>query len=189
MLLRQLVAELSIFSHSVPLLGGKISPYDHDGLWKCFSEVTAVAHRLINEIYKGLGSQIPLDPVPHDVIKKYFTKSGLGEQFFATHTRYYLAIKKEKPSEDLGAKLQNMRIASEQDIVDLVNLFVSGVQKRYREAPPKGVTLGSDYGYFELLQEGEYWDNIKKHQNIAVWCPLSWDHMDLQLWGIKEDAG
>lgn len=163
-LLRQLVGELSTFSQTVSVLGGPLPAYRHDRLWECFDSAIRMAIQLLDELTGGY----EVVPLVYDG-KEYFA-AQLDDQVFEGNKRYYLAITVDLSPQELLRRLRATgKSSSREGIEDIRGANIFGLRIRHMETPPDGLPQRNNRVYFAIDQQGDDWDSIKQHQNIAVY--------------------
>ncbi|MGH7985772.1 MAG: type VI secretion system baseplate subunit TssK [Candidatus Binataceae bacterium] len=167
-LLRQLTGELSSFSTTISVLGARdgddgVPPYQHNELWRCFSQAIGRVRELLDEL--------TTTPVG-DVLLKHdgecFT-ADLDQQFLTGDNRYYLAIRSDLSPAQLYRLLQETgKITSRDDLPKLQKSFLFGLKLDVLESPPEELVARAHYRYFLIDQHSEHWQKIRQQRNIAV---------------------
>jgi type VI secretion system protein ImpJ len=182
-LLRQLIGEFSTFSETVSVLGeiasegsGSLPAYRHDQLRECFEAAMRVAKILLNELTKGPEYVVPL------VFDGDYFAAALDRQFFEGDNHYYLAIKADMPPRELEHLLMGTgKVCSHEEMEELRRRALPGLAARYLEAPPEELPRRTHCHYFELDHRGNLWRRIEQRQNIAVYCQLPPEKVEMQL--------
>jgi hypothetical protein len=117
----------------------------------------------------------------------YYT-AVLDKRFFEGNNHYYLAIKVDMPPRELERLFaETGKICPREEMEQLRVSALPGLAMHYLEAPPEELPRRAHFNYFALDHRGYLWRRIEQRQNIAVYCQLPPDKVEMQLLVLEED--
>lgn len=188
-LLRQMIGEFSTFSETISVLGGSATEsaappalsYRHDHLWECFDAALHIVRDLLSELAKGPDYVIPL------IFDGTCYTAPLDKRSLEGHNHYYLVIKVDMPPREVERLLtETGKVCARQDLEELRRRALSGVGAKYLEVPPEELPRRAHWAYFELAHRGPLWERIQQHENMAVYCQLPPETVEMQLSVLRD---
>jgi type VI secretion system protein ImpJ len=159
--LSRLAGELSIFER-----GGaevlRVQAYDHDRLGPCFHELTYTVHRLLDQILTGGFLQIPFLPEGELLVAR------LQQDYLEVLDEVYLCVHSQFDADELEDRLETSKIAASEDLPGLRLSRLPGLDVEIQKESPRGLPGEKSLHYFSIAQHGEYWDNVKRHLEVAI---------------------
>jgi type VI secretion system protein ImpJ len=141
--------------------------YDHTNLSECLTELDVVLRELLD-------TAIPTNCVTLKLEEKERSiyATSLDESRWLSAVQAYLAVTSEMDQARLIQKAPDwIRVASRDQIRDLVNRAVPGVTLRHQPTPPSAVPLKMGCQYFHLETTGPLWSAILQSRSLAAWVP------------------
>lgn len=180
--LRQLMGELSTFSERVSVTGETIDgkallpPYDHQGLWQCFSSAQRLITQLLDEITAGPEYMIAL------LFDGTYYATDLQPAMFEGRNRYYLAIETESdPQGLLKAIEQDAKVSSREYLPILIARALPGIRLEYLQAPPQELPRRINTLYFQIDHHSDQWSQVQKGNNLAVYWDTAPEDLKTEL--------
>lgn len=176
----QLVASLSIFTDRVNVLGKLkdgtqlLPEYDHDNLIHCFSMARQLIYELMDDIIIGPEYILPFKKSNSIYILE------ISQSIISSQYTYFLSIKNSDIA-NINDKINFMKISTAENIDTIVKRSLPGVTFKLQDIPPVGLPNREDITYLELQSDKEYWLNIKKFLNIAIYWDQIDDEVDIKL--------
>jgi type VI secretion system protein ImpJ len=174
-ILRMIVCELSAFSEDFTALGATsggdgsdvLPPYDHRAIEPGMRMALDKAHLLLGRLATG-----PADSIELVYDGEYF-KATLPPSFFEGRLpNYFLVIDSDFNKDQLTQALRNSKISDVSEMDRLRGGALYGLKIEHLTYPPEQLPQrAARYAYFEVEQRDHYWDLIKAHENIALYCP------------------
>lgn len=168
--LRECVGELSTFSARVDVLGRKndkevgIPPYDHLNLGYCFSTARQLINELLGEIMVGPEFRVFMEP------RDAYLVAALPQEFFADRSRFYLVTRSALNNEQLSqAFLQSARLAAPEDLSDIINLALPGIELIEVLTPPQGLPQRPGTRYYRIEQISQLWDRVGQCGELGMY--------------------
>lgn len=183
-ILRQLVGELSSFSGSTTVLGLRngeqgLPPYQHGGLWPCFSVARERILQLLDEL-----ATTPVGDVQLKRDGEYFT-ADLESRFLTGDNRYYLAIRSDLSPSQLYRELQDTgKITSRDDMPKLQKSFLFGLKLEVLDSPPEELLMRAHYRYFLVDQRSDHWQKIRQQGNITLYSKTMAPDTEIRLLAV-----
>ena len=180
--LRQLTGELSCFSAEVNLsngdrqASGRVSAYQHESLYDCFSTARSLITRLLDEITAGPEYVLALD---YD--GTYFT-AGLPPAIFEGRNRFYLIFETEQDPGVFVDALQTIsKLSSREALPILIARSLPGLKLTHLPTPPQELPRRPRSLYFQVNHHGEQWVQVQKGNNIALYWDAAPQDLKVEL--------
>lgn len=185
-LLRELVAELSVFSLDMSALGEnwqdeKLVPeYAHTDLGRCFRSTRDVIIRLLDGISAG-----PRFVTRFDFRDPYWT-AEIPQQILAetkTSGDYWLVLHSDsaEPQALRDSALRMLKLSSTSNMGSLLVRALPGIPLAAADGPPAGLPRRHGAFYFRIGRESPLWMEVEKTGSISLhWTEAPAD-LDAQL--------
>jgi type VI secretion system protein ImpJ len=180
--LRQMIGELSAFSEQVDVMGEIVQTeqgpleYDHNDLWKCYSEAKSTVTLLLDEITAGPEHAISLH------YDGTYYSAELPPALFEGGNRYYLLFETEA---DPGSVLQSLqsisKLSSRQSLPILIARSLPGAGIIPLDSPPQELPRKARAIYCQIEHHHEQWDQIQKDKNIAIYWDTAPEDLKVEL--------
>ena len=185
-LLRELLAELSVFSLEVSALGEnwegeqQLPAYEHENLGPCFRVLRDQTVRLLESISAGprwIGRFVYNDP--------YWTVE-VPQAVLAEDGEFWLVLTSEKSdSERLRASAQSMlKLSATTGIASLLVRAVPGIPLLYSEVPPAGLPRRPGALHFRIGTESPQWQEAALGRSFSIYWDDAPADLDAQLAAI-----
>jgi type VI secretion system protein ImpJ len=175
-----LAGELSTFTH--PRKRPPDFPvYLHEDLCASFAPVMAELRRSLSMVLEQNAVRIPLED------RKYGVRVGaISDRKLLEDSSFVLAVKANLPSEELRRHLPaQLKIGSVEQIRQLVNLQLPGIQVRPLAVAPRQIPFLSGYVYFELDRASEHWASLKTSGGFALHVGGEFPGLEMEFWAIR----
>ena len=186
-MLRELVAELSVFSLEISALGEnwqdeKLVPdYAHTDLGRCFRGVRDVIVSLLEGISAGPRFVTRFefkDPywtaeIPNQILAE--TRTSGGEFWLVLHSE----IVDPQAMRDSTSRM--LKLSATSAMGSLLVRALPGIPLAASDSPPAGMPRRHGAIYFRIGRESPLWAEIEKHGSIALHWTEAPDDMDAQL--------
>ncbi|MDT8272299.1 MAG: type VI secretion system baseplate subunit TssK [Desulfomonilia bacterium] len=181
-ILRQLIGELSTFSHEITVTGGAggeeqgLSPYLHQDLWSCFSTAQGIITRLLDEITAGPEYVFALT---YD--GTYFS-SELAPAIFEGKNRFFLVFESQQdPKELLGSLASSAKLSSRESLGILIARALPALKLTHLGVPPQELPRKANALYFQIDHHDQQWANVQKGKNIALFWDSAPEDLKVEL--------
>lgn len=184
--LRRLIGELSVFSERVNLLGelgdGRrvILPYDHRGLWGCFSSAQDMISHLLDELTAGAEYIVRLnfDGIYHSADLMGSVLEGRG--------RFYISIRTDEPLESVLQAIRTVvKVGSTEDLRIIVARALPGIPLEHQVQLPRELPYRMNTHYFLVGSSGEQWESVAKNRNIALYWSNAPPDLQIELMVVR----
>lgn len=99
---------------------------------------------------------------------------------------FILAVSADIAPEDIRQYFPaQFKIGAVESIKELVNLQLPGIQITHLPAAPREVPYQRNFVYFELVQNGEYWQALTQSGGIACHIGSSFPNLSIELWAVR----
>ncbi|GAB5336849.1 MAG: type VI secretion system baseplate subunit TssK [Pseudomonas fluorescens] len=170
--LRQLIGELSVFSERCDMLGqthegrSLLTSYQHETCGQAITLAAGLIGQLLNEI--SVGSELLVRLLPSDGL----FQSCLPDAFLGPRHRYYLVVRSDGDPTRLAQQLElDAKLGAPQDMPDLINRALPGVELIYLQVPPQGMPRRPGALYYRLEPLSEAWETVCSTQAAALFMP------------------
>jgi len=157
-------------------------PYLHTSLRETFAPI-------LDELRESLSKLIEQSAFQYDVQEKKFGiyVAPIADRSLVSSGFYVLAAKASMSTEELRRHLpQQVKIGPVEQIRELVNLQLPGVQFRAMTAAPRQIPYHSGYTYFELDKNSPLWKQLAQSGGFAFHVGGDFPDLELEFWAIKE---
>ncbi len=154
-----------------------LPPYDHADLSGCLTELDAVLRELLD-------TAIPTNCVTLRLEEKERSihSTSIDDDRQLAAVQAYLAVTSEMDQSRLIQKAPDwIKVASRDQIRDLLNRAVPGVALRHQPTPPSAVPLKMGCQYFHLETTGPLWSNVLQSRSLAAWVPSEIPDPEIEL--------
>ncbi len=182
-LLRELVAELSVFSLEIGALGetwqgeSLLPAYDHENLGPCFRAARDVAVRLIEAVSAGprwAARFVFKDPYWTVEIPPHVLAEG-GEFWLV------LASDAADPAAMRASAQRVLKLSATGGMSSLLVRAVPGIPLGYSEGPPAGLPRRPGALYFRVGAESPQWNDVVTGQSLSIYWDEAPADLDAQL--------
>ena len=176
-----LAGQLSTFSHETSIRPADLPAYNHKNLSTCY-----------NRLYKNINELLTAGIVVEKAVTIHLIKEGeslhTGE---LTNEQIplplFLIASGDLPERKIRDELPgNIKIASKEDIYQVMAAGMAGVAISHVSYPPKGLPSEPGKQYFRLEKDGQLWDAITDRHNIAIFTTAEFTTLKLELVGLRE---
>lgn len=171
-LLRQCVGELSTFSQRVDVLGrmaGKdesLPTYQHEQPGPCFARAREVLSQVLAEIAAGPDFHVAL--MPHEG----FHTGLIPDEYLGNRHRFYLLLQgQDNAALDVQFFLGSARLAATQELPDLIDHALPGIELIPLPSAPQGLPRRSNARYFRIEQLSERWAAVQSLGSVSLDWP------------------
>lgn len=175
-----LIGDMSTFVQS-----DKIVPtlpyYDHRQPSDMFLTLIAQLRQLFSVVLEQNSINIPL----HE--KKFGIRIGtVSDKTLFTSATFVLAVSADISADDIRKYFPvQVKIGAVEQIKELVNLQLPGIQLSHLAAAPREMPYQRNHVYFELIQNGEYWNSLIESGGIACHIGTNFPNLSMELWAIR----
>jgi len=193
-MLRQMLAEFSVFSEDMTTLGRvagaaeselqDLPPYDHERIQLCFEMVIGRLQILLRSLDSGGDTGIPL------VRDGRFYRASLPPAVFeGERTRYYLMIDSPVRGDALWERLQRTgKLAPTEDMQRLLTQALFGLRIELTPIPPESLPQrGGNKTFFQIDTRHPVWARIRDQLNIALYCDLEPQETAIKLYVVRDE--
>jgi len=180
MYLIQLMGQLSTFVTDVDL--STIHPYDHSNLRGSFVELIAQIKQMLGVKRPTNFCEVELNP------RRDGMWFGKLDDETAACSEYVLAVDSESPQQTIANELpRRSKIASWEDIRNIVRSALPGAQLRVVHRPPTGIPVRDRTVYFVIETDCEDWRRIIRMRRVAIFFqkPYHPDNISVRLLGVQ----
>lgn len=184
---RQLMSQLSMFSNDVSVTGESLDrelsmvAFGPNNLTECFSQITKLTHKLLNELTIEPELLVTLEP---QGASKFV--ASLSDKFLDFNTRVYLRIRcKEDLSQQISSVVNYLKVGADGQVDVYRKRSLPGVTLSPISKKPQGVAMVPDCYYFDLDRQSFQWQKIVEMRCIGViWndCP---DDLTIELIAVQ----
>jgi len=180
--LRQLIGELSSFSEQVNVMGKLedgtrlLSGYEHQSLWKCFSDAQTLVTQLLDEITAGPEYVMQL------LYDGTYYASDLSPAIFEGRNRFYLLFETEADSEAVVKSLETIaKLGSRESLPILIARALPGIKLKHLPTPPQELPRRPHSVYFQIDHHSDQWAQVQKGKNIALYWDAAPEDLKVEL--------
>jgi type VI secretion system protein ImpJ len=180
LLLAQLVGELCTFSLQAD---PRDAPrYDHENLYKTFSELEQKIRFLLETIIPSKYVIIPLVKTPD-----LWYAGNISDDRLLKDAQFYLAANAQvAPNLLISDVPAKAKISSPEEISMIIGRAVPGVSLTHEPIPPSSIPVKPGYKYFGLHTSGRWWETICKARKLALYLPEEFPELKVELVAIRE---
>jgi type VI secretion system protein ImpJ len=177
--LAQLVGELSTFSLQAD--PRDVPRYDHENLFKTFSELEQKIRFLLETIIPTKYVIIPLTKTP----EQWYVGDILDDRLLSA--QFYLAASAQVAQNRLITDVPAMaKISSPDEVGMIIGRAVPGVALNHEPIPPSAIPVKSGYKYYHLQTTGRWWEAICKAKRLALYLPDEFPELKVELVAVRE---
>lgn len=180
LLLRELLAELSVFSTQVNALGedaqgqSSLVPYQHDDPLPAFTSLREAIIRLLDGLSGGPRYMVRFEPDPP------FYSARLSSHLFdkADHREYWISLQTASTDlDDKTATLRHIKLCPGEEMPVLLARALPGMPFSIEEQPPLGLARKPGAAYLRLHRESPLWEKVRQQGQLA----LAWEEAPSDL--------
>jgi type VI secretion system protein ImpJ len=167
---RQLISQLSMFSGDVSVTGetmqdeSAVVAYSQNNLTECFSKVSKLTNKLLNELTIEPELLINLE---HQGAAKFV--ASLPTKFLEANARIYMRIRsKEDISQQLDSVLNYLKVGADGQVDVYLKRALPGVALSYLSKKPQGLATVPNSYYFDLDKQSFQWQKVVEMKRIGV---------------------
>lgn len=177
-----LIGDMSIFIQADKQTP-KLPPYQHDNLSVIFSKLISELRQSFSVVLEQNSINIPL----HE--KKYGIRIGVvsDKTLFSTAS-FILAVTADISADEIRQYFPSqVKIGAVENIKELVNVQLPGVQLNSLAVAPREIPYQRNYVYFELISQGEYWTTLVQSGGLAIHVGTKFPNLSMELWAIRSN--
>lgn len=182
-MLRELVAELSVFSLEVGALGetwqgeNLLPAYDHEDLGACFRTARDVAVKLIEAVSAG-----PRWTARFAFKDPYWT-AEIPPHVLAEGGEFWIILASETgdPAVMRASAQRVLKLSATGGMSSLLVRAVPGIPMGYSEGPPAGLPRRPGALYFRVGTESPQWNDVVTGQSLSIYWDEAPADLDAQL--------
>lgn len=157
-------------------------PYRHDDLRATFELVISELRRSLSREIEEVAIPIPLEERNYGIRVATIQNRSLLDK-----ATFVLAVKASVPTEQIYQHFPQLaKIASVEEIRNLVNSQLPGIALRPLPVAPRQIPYHAGYLYFELDRSSEYWTRLQNSGGFALHVGKQIPGLALEFWAIKE---
>ncbi len=156
--------------------------YQQNNLTEIFSVLIDELRQVFSVVLEQNSINIPL------IEKKYGIRIGtISDSSLFTSASFILAVTADISTEEIRQYFPpQVKIGAVEQIKELVNVQLPGIQLNNLAVAPREIPYQRNYVYFELIQNGEYWNALVGSGGIAFHIGTNFPNLNMELWGYKE---
>ena len=165
-----LIARLSVFSAYIDVTGSyrggsaENLKYNHSDQSVCFKRAMEILPMLLDELTPS-----PRLLVPFVTLDKDRLYSEVPAHFFGDSTDYFLLIESKDGDNSWLEEFQHrVKIATKEDIANLIKHSLSGVPSHLSPTRPSGAPIRENAIYLKLNSDNELWRKIEERREISI---------------------
>ncbi len=175
-----LIGDLSTFIHADKLVP-TLPVYDHAQPSRMFTSLVAELRQLFSVVLEQNSIDIPLQE------RKFGVRVGtISDKTLFTSASFVLAVTADISADEIRKYFPpQVKIGSVEQIKELVNVQLPGIQLNHLAVAPREMPYQRNYVYFELVQNGEYWNALVESGGIACHIGTNFPNLSMELWAIR----
>lgn len=175
-----LIGDMSTFIKSDKLTP-ELPIYQHKNLSEVFERIIDELRQVFSTVLEQNSINIPLQE------KKYGISIGVvSDKTLFSSASFILAITADiSPDEIRQYFPPQVKIGAIEQIKELVNLQLPGIQLNNLAVAPREIPYQRNYVYYELLPNGEYWAALEESGGIAFHVSTKFPNLNMELWAIR----
>jgi type VI secretion system protein ImpJ len=155
--------------------------YAHEDLGACFAELDEKLRFLLETVVPTKCVELELE----ETEKSLFTCS-IHDSSLLEDAHFYLSLRADAPEERvLSETPAKVKISSRDRIQELVALALGGAGIKHVPNPPSEIPVQPGHVFFEVEKFGSHWEAISASRSIAIYCPLGFPNLHLELLAVK----
>lgn len=156
--------------------------YDHAGLYPSIRPLVDDIHDMLNQILVRAGQMIPLEVRGNGVWSASILPGELRG-----FSSLVLAVTAQLPMDVLQHQFTSQtKISSPQQLHELVRSHLPGLGLQALPVPPRQIPYSAGHVYFELVNNGPFWEKIATSGAIALHVAGDFPGLKVELWGIRD---
>ncbi len=186
-ILRELTAELSVFSISIGALGEDqhgeklVADYSHTDLGRCFRSIRDVIARMLEGISAG-----PRFVTRFEFRDPYWSAEIPRQILLETRTsggEYWLVLHSESVDPDVFGKSASgmLKLSDTAGMESLLVRALPGIPLAAYEGPPPGLPRKEGAAYFRIGRESPLWSDVEKSGGLSFFWNEAPEDLDAQL--------
>lgn len=174
-----LYGELVTFTEETRL-PEKLGFYQQEDLTATFNQVMPLLRKALSTVLAPRAMNLPLTFMDGIYV------AVVNDSNLLKTATFVLAVKSQIPHETLHRQfVQQSKISSVEKIRNVVSVQVPGVQLVPLSTAPRQIPYHANYVYFTLDKNSLAWNEILRHNGIALHVSGNFPELDLQLWAIR----
>jgi type VI secretion system protein ImpJ len=175
-----LIGEMSTFIQTDKMVP-ELPYYLHGDLSSVFQPIMKTLRELFSVVLEQNAINIELEE------RKFGIRVGtIADKSLFSHASFILAVGADVSPDELRKNVPGqIKIGAVESIKELVNLQLPGIQINHLPAAPRDIPYQRHCVYFELVQSGEYWQNLSVSGGIACHLSQPFPNLTLELWAIR----
>jgi type VI secretion system protein ImpJ len=175
-----LIGDMSTFIQSDKVVPA-LPHYLHAEPTQVFAALVSELRSLFSVVLEQNSINIPLKE------KSFGIRVGsVSDKTLFGTASFIIAVSADIAQEDIRQYFPSQfKIGAVESIKELVNLQLPGIQISHLPAAPREVPYQRSFVYFELVQNGEYWQALTESGGIACHIGSSFPNLSLELWAIR----
>jgi type VI secretion system protein ImpJ len=155
--------------------------YQQNNLTEIFSVLIDELRQVFSVVLEQNSLNIPL------IEKKYGIRVGtISDSSLFSSASFILAVTADISTEEIRQYFPpQVKIGAVEQIKELVNLQLPGIQLNNLAVAPREIPYQRNYVYFELIQNGEYWNSLVGSGGIAFHIGTNFPNLSMELWAIR----
>ncbi len=156
--------------------------YNHNDLITCFTQLLTLLREQLSFVLKERAIAIELQERAHGLYVSIIHDRKIFSEF-----RFILAVRADLPKDVIMSRYPTqVKIGPISHIRDLVQLQLPGISLSSLPIKPQYLPLHTGYIYFELINEGDLWQQIEKSGNFALHIAGDFPGLKMELWAIQD---
>ncbi|PKI02971.1 type VI secretion system baseplate subunit TssK [Glaciecola sp. 33A] len=175
-----LIGDMSTFIKADKLVP-ELPIYQHNKLTEMFSSLIEELRQIFSVVLEQNSLNIPLQE------KQYGISIGvIADKTLFSSASFILAVTADISTEELRTYFQaQVKIGAIEQIKELVNVQLPGIQLNNLAVAPREIPYQRNYIYYELIQNGEYWNALAESGGIALHVGTKFPNLNMELWAIR----
>ena len=185
--IRQLIAQLSVYSRGVTVLGetnndeNSLIAFNESNMTECFARATALASQLLNELTVDPELLISMTPQGD---AKYI--AAITSEFIDVNNRVYLRLRSASNLEQQLEDILNFAKLGADGQVDVyLKRSLPGVELSYLSRKPQGVANVKNSYYFAFNRQSFQWQKVVESNRIGLIWNNAPEDLAIDLIAVK----
>jgi type VI secretion system protein ImpJ len=155
--------------------------YQQNNLTEIFTVLIDELRQVFSVVLEQNSLNIPLKE------KKYGIRVGtISDNSLFSSASFILAVTADISTEEIRQYFPpQVKIGAIEQIKELVNVQLPGIQLNNLAVAPREIPYQRNYVYFELIQNGEYWNSLVGSGGIAFHIGTNFPNLNMELWAIR----
>jgi type VI secretion system protein ImpJ len=180
LLLLDLLGSLSVFKPQHR--SAKALPaYEHNALTQTYQPLLAELRQSLSLVIEPTAIPIPLQSQKFGI-----EVATLADRSLFKQGTFILAVHADLASDHLrGDFPTKVKIGPVEQIRQLINLQLPGIAIQPLAVAPPQIPYNARYVYFELMPQGELWNQLKSSGGIAIQAGGDFPGLSMELWVVR----